>query len=94
MVSATTAGQPREQKQFVANLKPGGKMHKLTPSNVEGRFEYRRAICGWKAGRAIAKAQFCYKILSGSKCLKCFPGSDQKKEATSHNCEDAVEVCD
>ena len=95
MVPDIKERRPGRKKQYVANLKPGGKMHRLMASTTNKRIEYRRTICGWKAGGATAKAQFCFKILSGRLCLKCFPDTDKPETPVQwQQCTDAIEYFD
>ncbi len=58
-------------KPFAVNVNAGGKVHRLIPIS-KGRSREKRALCGWRAGSAVAKAMFCKRAAAGELCRKCF----------------------
>ena len=58
-------------KPFVMNVNAGAKVHRLIPLSM-GRPREKRALCGWRAGSAVAKAMFCKRAATGELCRKCF----------------------
>ena len=64
-------------KRFAVNVKAGGKVHRLAPIGTR-RSDERRALCGWRAGRSVAKAMFCKSVAAGELCRTCFRGASAR----------------
>ena len=62
----------REAKLYAINVKPGGRVHRLSIAAAQQPVEKRRALCGWRTGHCVARPSFCARAGSGKLCRKCF----------------------
>ena len=67
----TSGSKTQGAKRFAVNVNAGGKIHRLVSASA-GRSREQRALCGWRAGSAVAKAMFCKRAATGELCCKCF----------------------
>ena len=79
-------------KPFIMNVNARGKVHRLISINV-GHCREKRALCGWRAGSAVAKAMFCKRTATGELCRKCFREASTRPMDTELE-DDAIDDSD
>lgn len=65
----------REVKRYAINVKPLGRVHRLSDAAAQQPAAKRRAFCGWWVGSSVAIASFSASVGTERLCRKCFRGA-------------------
>eukprot|EP00435_Cladocopium_sp_Y103_P026420 s2504_g6.t1 len=65
--------QPSQDKLFISNSAPGGKVHQVTVKSDELHPRHWRTRCGWYFGRGLTNYSIHKSIPSGRQCKVCLP---------------------